>query len=206
MPLVVNTNLDSINAQRNLSMVNVNLSKSFRQLSSGKRINSAGDDAAGLALANQFTTDIRGMGQAVKNAQDGSAMLNIADGGAQSIVKNLQRMRELTKQAANDTYGSEERTQIKNELDQLKSEITRVANAANFNGIKLLNGSAPSNVRIQIGSGNDTTATSTDVLDIASALSNLTASTGGLVLGSTDVSTNTLAKGLAIFFNSALTT
>ena len=206
MALVVNTNLDSINAQRNLSMVNFELSKTFLRLSSGKRINTAGDDAAGLALVNQFETDIRGMRQAVNNAQDASAMLNIADGSAQSIVKNLQRMRELTKQAANDTYGSSERSQIQTELDQIKSEITRLADAANFNGIKLLNASAPANVRIQVGSGNDTTTGSTDVLDIASALGDLTASTGGLVLGSTDVSTNTLANGLASRIDAALTT
>ena len=206
MALVVNTNLDSINAQRNLSMVNFELSKTFLRLSSGKRINTAGDDAAGLALVNQFETDIRGMRQAVNNAQDASAMLNIADGSAQSIVKNLQRMRELTKQAANDTYGSSERSQIQTELDQIKSEITRLADAANFNGIKLLNASAPANVRIQVGSGNDTTTGSTDVLDIASALGDLTASTGGLALGSTDVSTNTMANGLASRIDAALTT
>ncbi|MEZ4574744.1 MAG: hypothetical protein R2857_07505 [Vampirovibrionales bacterium] len=89
-------------------------------------------------------------------------------------------MRELTKQAANDTYGSEERTQIKNELDQLKiREIHGLPMPPTSTASNCLNGSAPSNVRIQIGSGNDTTATSTDVLDIASALSNLTASTGG---------------------------
>ena len=206
MALVVNTNLDSINAQRNLSMVNFELSKTFLRLSSGKRINTAGDDAAGLALVNQFETDVRGMRQAVNNAQDASAMLNIADGSAQSIVKNLQRMRELTKQAANDTYGSSERTQIQTELDQIKSEITRLADAANFNGIKLLNASAPANVRIQVGSGNDTTTGSTDVLDIASALGDLTASTGGLALASTDVSTNTMANQLASRIDAALTT
>ncbi|MEZ4575953.1 MAG: flagellin [Vampirovibrionales bacterium] len=113
------------------------------RLSSGKRINTAGDDAAGLALVNQFETDIGGMRQAINNAQDASALLNIADGSTQSIVKNLQRIRELATQAANDTYGSTERSEIRTEIVQLFDEITRIANAANFNGIKLLNNPPP---------------------------------------------------------------
>ncbi|MCA9806465.1 MAG: flagellin FliC [Cyanobacteria bacterium HKST-UBA06] len=205
MPLIVNTNLDSINAQRNLSMVNFELSKTFMRLSSGKRINTAGDDAAGLALVNQFETDIRGMRQAVNNAQDASALLNIADGSAQSIVKNLQRIRELATQAANDTYGSTERSQIRTEIVQLFDEITRIANAANFNGIKLLNNSTPAAMNIQVGSGNDTSATTTDVLDIVSALGDLTA-TNGLSLGTAAVTNNVQANYLKSRIDTALNT
>ncbi|MEZ4574739.1 MAG: hypothetical protein R2857_07480 [Vampirovibrionales bacterium] len=133
-------------------------------------------------------------------------MLNIADGSAQSIVKNLQRMRELTKQAANDTYGPLRADANPNRVDQIKSEITRLADAANFNGIKLLNASAPANVRIQVGSGNDTTTGSTGRADIASALGDLTAPPVAWHWGSTDVSTNTMANQLASRIDTALTT
>lgn len=205
MPLVINTNLDAINAQRNLTLTNIDLSKTLARLSSGKRINRAGDDAAGTALVNQFTQDIRGYRQAVNNAQDGLALLNVADGATQSIVSNLQRMRELAKQAANDTYGTTEKDLIQTELAQLKDEITRVANSTEFNGVKLINGSTPSNFRLQIGTGNDTTTTSVDLIDIASALGDLTASVG-LSLGTVSVATFTAANELASRIDDALTT
>lgn len=205
MPLIINTNIDSINAQRQLGGVNVQLSRKLQRLSSGFRINRASDDAAGFAIASDLETRIRGSRQAVSNTQDGIALLNVADGASQEIVKNLQRMRELTKQAANDTYDTAKRDLIKVELDQLKAEITRVANATEFNGVKLINGSTPTRFALQIGTGNDSTTTSVDVLDVASALGDLTASVG-LSLGTTSIATNTLANELSSRIDAALTT
>ena len=205
MPLIVNTNVQSINAQRQLSNVNMHLNKGFERLSSGLRINRASDDAAGLAIANEMEADIRGSRQAVSNAQDGIALLNVADGSMQQILKNLQRMRELTKQAANDTYDTNKRNLIKDELDQLSSEITRIADATTFNGEHLLNASAATRFILQVGSGNDNATGGVDIIDIASALGDLTASVG-LTLGTTSVTTNTLANQLASRIDAALST
>jgi flagellin len=180
------------------------LNKGFERLSSGLRINRASDDAAGLAIANEMEADIRGSRQAVNNAQDGIALLNVADGSMQQILKNLQRMRELTKQAANDTYDTSKKALIQDELDQLFSEITRIADATTFNGVNLLNSAAATRFVLQVGSGNDVATGGVDIIDIASALGDLTASVG-LSLGTTDVGTNTLSNELSSRIDSALT-
>ena len=142
MSLVVNTNVNSINTQRNLYGANVMLGKTLERLSSGFRINRASDDAAGLAISNEMRNQIRGTQQAIRNAQDGIAVLNVVDGSYNQIIENMQRMRELAKQAGNDTYDTTKRNQIKTELDQLKTEITRIANGTSFNGKALLNATA----------------------------------------------------------------
>lgn len=140
MALTINTNPMSLNSQRSLSINTSNLAKSMEKLSSGFRINRAGDDAAGLQISENLRAQIRGSKAALSNVQDGMNVLNIADGAMQSITNNLQRMRELAVQAANDTYGSTERTAIDAEMDQLALEITRVSDATEFNGVKLLDG------------------------------------------------------------------
>lgn len=205
MPLVINTNINSLNAQRQLGNVNIQLSRSLQRLSSGFRINRAADDAAGLAISEELRSTIRGSQKAVQNAQDGIALLNVADGAIQEIVNSLQRMRELSKQAANDTYDTTKRNLIKVELDQLKSEITRIANSTVFNDVKLLNASTPTTFRLQIGAGNDSTTFSVDILDIASALGDITASVG-LGIGTTSITTNTTANAFASQVDAALTT
>ena len=159
MGITVNTNLQSINAQRFLGMNTKNLAKTFEKLASGYRINKAGDDAAGLQISEGLRSQIRGTSQAAANAQDGINVLNTADGAYDTMTNNLQRMRELTVQGANDTLSTNQRASIKKELDQLSSDITRIAQSTEFNGKKLMDGSSTS-YRIQVGA-NQATATNT---------------------------------------------
>jgi flagellin len=167
MPLIVNTNVSSLNAQRHLGNNTNALAKSMEKLSSGFRINRASDDAAGLQLSETLRSQIRGSQKAMDNVQDGINVLNIVDGAYSQITENLQRMRELAVQAANDTYATAQRSAIKSEINQLIADITRIASATEFNGVKLMNGSATTFV-IQLGA-NDVAAE--DQLDLASAVS-----------------------------------
>ncbi len=134
---VINTNVKSLVAQNAMSINNRSLSKAMEQLSTGKRINSAADDAAGLAISNKMTAQIRGLNQAVRNANDGISLLQTADGATQEVTNMLQRMRELAVQASNDTYTADDRSALNNEVTALKSEITRIADNTEWNGMKL---------------------------------------------------------------------
>ncbi|MEB3287960.1 MAG: flagellin [Vampirovibrionales bacterium] len=176
MPLIINTNTMSTNAQRHLTNNTNMLSKSLEKLASGFRINRAGDDAAGLQLSENLRAQVRGSQKAYDNVQDGINVLNIADGSMDTITNNLQRMRELAVQAANDTYSAEQRTAINSEIDALRSDIDRIANAAIFNGINLLNTSTPASFSIQLGANDSATV---DALNIVSALGDARASTTG---------------------------
>ena len=138
---VINTNVMSLNAQRNLSTSGSSLATSIQRLSSGLRINSAKDDAAGLAIASRFTTQIRGLDQAARNANDGISLSQTAEGALGEIGNNLQRIRELAVQSSNATNSSTDREALQAEVNQLLSEINRVANQTSFNGTKLLDGS-----------------------------------------------------------------
>ena len=171
MPLVINTNVSSLNAQRSLSSNTNQLSKTMEKLSSGYRINRAGDDAAGLQLSEKLRAQIRGSQKALDNVQDGINMLNIADGAYQSITDAVQRMRELAVQAANDTYSTAQRSAMQIEYDSLSSGITQMADAAQFNGIHLLNSATPANVNLQIAANASGTE---NELDIVSALADVT--------------------------------
>ena len=138
---VINTNVMSLNAQRNLSTNSADLGTTIQRLSSGLRINSAKDDAAGLAISERFTTQIRGMDQAARNANDGISLAQTAEGALGEIGNNLQRIRELAVQSRNATNSDDDRAALQKEVDQLRSEINRVADTTNFNGTKLLDGS-----------------------------------------------------------------
>jgi flagellin len=140
MGLYVNTNVASLNAQRNLLHSQSDLAKSFARLSSGLRINTAADDAAGLAIAERFTSQIRGLSQAVRNANDAISLAQVAEGAMQQIMANLQRVRELAVQAANDVNTESDRQSLQEEIEQLKDELTRIGNTTTFNGKKLLDG------------------------------------------------------------------
>lgn len=156
---VINTNVKSLVAQNSLTVNNRNLSKAMEQLSTGKRINSAADDAAGLAISNKMTSQIRGLNQAVRNANDGISMMQTAEGATQEISGMLQRMRELAVQGANDTYSAADRAAIGKEYDQLIGEIDRIAGNTEWNGIKLLDGSTFSSSTaavLQVGTGSGT--------------------------------------------------
>ena len=185
MPLYVQTNLASLTAQRNLTSNTNNVSQNFERLSSGLRINHASDDAAGLFISNKLTSQIRGTAQAQRNTQEGVNVLNIADGALGIITNNLQRVRELTVQAANDTNGDTQRDAISKEIKSLTDEITQIANSTKYNGKNLLNASAPGSYLIQVGANHEA---SLNTINIASGLGSADASTLGVT--SAQVSTN----------------
>jgi len=155
MSSVINTNVKSIMAQNALSVNNRALSKAMEQLSTGKRINGAADDAAGLAISSRMTAQIRGLNQGVRNANDAVSMIQTAEGATKEITNMLERMRELAVQAANDTYGTDDRNAIGTEVTQLKEEIDRIATNTEWNGKKIL-GEDNGNYTYQVGAGSTT--------------------------------------------------
>jgi len=154
MGLRINTNVSSLNAQRNLSSTRLSQQKVLEQLSSGQRINRAGDDAAGLAISENLKAQIRGLGQAERNAADGISLVQIAEGGLSETSNILIRLRELAVQAASDTIGPTERKFLNVEFEQLVAEVDRIANSTEFNKVPLLNGTGAV-FDIQIGTRND---------------------------------------------------
>ncbi|MEB3285900.1 MAG: flagellin [Vampirovibrionales bacterium] len=203
MPLAINTNTMSINAQRHLTNNTNMLSKSLEKLASGYRINRAGDDAAGLQLSENLRAQIRGSQKAYANVQDGINVLNIADGSMDTITNNLQRMRELAVQAANDTYSTEQRSAITTEMEALRSDIDRIAEAAQFNGVTLLGTTAPANFFIQLGANDSATV---DALNIGDALDSMTSSGLALTSAATNITTNSTAQLYIGSIDNALST
>lgn len=151
MPLVINTNVASLNSQRQLMNSGNALDRATERLSSGQRINSAKDDAAGLAISNRMTSQIRGLDQAIRNANDGVSMIQTAEGALQETTNILQRMRELAIQSANGIYSDSDRATLDAEVQQLILEMDRIATTTSFNGQKLLDGSL-GKVQLQVGS------------------------------------------------------
>ncbi|VAX06238.1 Flagellin protein FlaB [hydrothermal vent metagenome] len=151
MAMVINSNVMSLNAQRNLGKSGNSLATSMQRLSSGLRINSAKDDAAGLAISNRMTSQIRGLNQAMRNANDGISLAQTAEGALQESTNILQRMRELSIQSANATNSATDRASLQSEVNQLISEMDRIASTTTFNSQKLLNGTF-SNQAFQVGS------------------------------------------------------
>lgn len=151
MALTVNTNTTSLNVQKNLNRATDALSTSMTRLSSGLKINSAKDDAAGLQIANKMTSQIRGQTMAIKNANDGISIAQTAEGAMQEQTNILQRMRELAIQSRNDTNSAEDREALDKEFQSMASELTRIANSTQLNGKNLLDGSA-STMTFQVGS------------------------------------------------------
>ncbi|WP_275663751.1 flagellin [Laribacter hongkongensis] len=154
--LGINTNVTSLTSQRNLSNTTNSMQTTLQRLSSGLRINSAKDDAAGLAISERMTSQVRGLDQARRNANDGISLAQTAEGSLVEIGNNMQRMRELAIQSANDTNTASDRATIQKEMDQLKSEIDRVASTTEFNGQKLLDGSFSAK-KFQVGANADQT-------------------------------------------------
>lgn len=154
MSIVVNTNVNSILVQRSLGTATGSIGNSLQRLSTGYRINKAADDAAGLTISQSLDSQARGSQVATQNAQAGINLLQTAEGDLGIIQDNLQRIRDLAVQAANDTNGSDERTAIESEVNQRVNEINRIAKASKFNKIQLLDGSS-SSVSFQIGAGSD---------------------------------------------------
>ena len=166
MALIVNTNISSLNAQRNLATSNQSLSVSLQRLSSGLRVNSAKDDAAGSAIAEGLTSAIRGGNQSIRNANDGISVGQTAEGALGQIANNLQRIREISVQAANGSISNSNRSQLQKEVDQLTQEISRIVQTTEFNGTKLLSGA--STITFQVGfSGSADNQVSVDTSNLA---------------------------------------
>lgn len=193
---VINTNVKSLVAQNSLTVNNRALSKTMEQLSTGKRINSAADDAAGLAISNKMTSQIKGLNQAVRNANDGISMLQTAEGATQEITNMLQRMRELAVQSANDTYDEADRTALADEVGDLEAEITRIATNTKWNGMSVL--AAETTKNLQVGIENDTDST------IEITFQDMTAST--LNVSGLDLSSHTAAQGVLDAVDTAIAT
>ena len=204
MPSVINTNIASLNAQRNLGTSQMSLTTALQRLSSGLRINSAKDDAAGMAIADRMTSQIRGLNQAVRNANDGISLAQTAEGALSEMGNILQRVRELSVQSANATNSSADRAALQSEVTQLKDELTRVAANTTFNGQKLLDGSmqnalfqvgAEANQTIGIsvndarasGLGTNVVTTDNNANGINGASNNSRVSTGGSTMGRVQV-------------------
>ena len=168
MPQVINTNVSSLNSQRSLNTSQASLTTSLQRLSSGLRINSAKDDAAGLAISARMTSQINGLNQASRNANDGISLAQTAEGGLQSITESLQRMRELSVQASNATNTATDRAALQQEVDTLVQQINTVAGQTAFNGVKLLDGTFNSQ-SFQVGAN---TGESITINSIASAKAN----------------------------------
>jgi flagellin len=195
MAMTINTNVVSINAQRNLGLSGNTLSTSMQRLSSGLRVNSAKDDAAGLAIAERMNTQTRGLTVAARNANDGISLAQTAEGALGKVGDMLQRMRDLSVQASNATNSKSDREALQAELSQLRSEVDRVAKTTTFNGAKLLEGSFTGGV-FQVGANAGDNITVGALSDVrADKLG--TSVYGSAEIAATDVSTTLFAAGTA---------
>ncbi|MDN4642537.1 flagellin N-terminal helical domain-containing protein [Arthrobacter sp. PsM3] len=209
MGMQINTNLAANNAYRNLSNTQNDLSKSLEKLSSGLRINRAGDDAAGLALSEGLKSQIGGLTVASRNAQDGIGAVQTAEGGLNQTQSILQRLRDLGVQAGNDTNNADSRNAIKTEADSLVSELDRIGKSTNFNGAQLLDGSraGAAALKFQVGANSDAASqitvdlTKADVGKIASTLGAGTTATTVFATAGTDLSA--FDAGQAVTFSIA---
>ena len=178
MPMTINTNIASIDAQRNLNKSQMSLSTSMQRLSSGLRINSAKDDAAGLAIAERMNAQVKGMNVAVRNANDGISLSQTAEGALSQVSDSLQRMRELAVQARNSTNSSSDKDSLNKEFSQLQSEITRVLGGTSFNGKHML-GADATTLNFQVGANttkDDTVSIATTDMTQASQITAVTGS------------------------------
>ncbi|AIA70579.1 flagellin [Pectobacterium atrosepticum] len=207
---VINTNIMSLTTQNNLNKSQSALGTAIERLSSGLRINSAKDDAAGQAIANRMTAQVKGMTQAARNANDGISLTQTAEGNLNEINNNLQRIRELATQAANDPNGKTDRDSIVKEMTQRINEVNRVAQSASFSGTKLLDGSASAGIIIQVGANTGATETitidSTALIDATTGgtMSDVASKITSLGAVATGSSANSAAQDLITSLDSAL--
>jgi flagellin len=182
MSLRINTNIDALTAYRNLSTTQTSMSSSVERLSSGLRINKAADDAAGLAISQGLTAQINGIGQAVRNAQDGINVVQTADGALTEVQSILQRARTLTVQGANDSNDANAKTDITTEISQLSTELDRIATTTSFNGKNLLDGTA--DLYFQVGANSATANANNQIhVDLTSGGANAVNLSGATLLG-----------------------
>jgi flagellin len=196
--MAINTNVNSLNAQRNLSASQGSLATSMQRLSSGLRINSAKDDAAGLAIADRMNAQIKGINVSVRNANDGISLAQTAEGALSTVTDVLQRMRELAVQAQNGSNGTSDRANLDTEYQQLSSEITRIAAQTKFNGTAIVGASAGAQT-FQVGANNgDTlTITTTTVTTVAGGLT--TAALASTAVAALDTALDTITSSRATY-------
>lgn len=201
MTLIINHNMMALNAARNLTTTYKALFKSTQRLSSGLRINTAADDAAGLAVREMMRSDIAVLRQGIRNANDGISMIQTADGALSVIDEKLIRMKELAEQASTGTYTNEQRLIMDSEFKQMASEIDRIANATDFNGTKLLDGTQSTGLKIHFGTGNSNTE---DYYHVT--INKATASALGLYSGSSllTISSQSAAQSALEYIDSAI--
>jgi flagellin len=221
MSLIINNNLMAANASRNLSISYTQLAVSTRRLSSGLRVGNAADDAAGLAVRELMRADIAALNQGVRNANDAISLIQTADGALQVIDEKLIRMKELAEQAATGTYNSDQRLIIESEYQAMASEITRIANATDFNGIYLLNGNLSSSshdgtglastgqLKVHFGTANDSAEDYYYIQIGTSTASSLglglnTDTTASNFVGGASISTQSLAQAALDGINAAI--
>ena len=195
MGIYVNTNINSLIAQRSLTSATTNMQNAITRLSTGLRVNHAGDDAAGLCVAQGLETLIRGNSRAKLNIQDGLNMMYIAEGGMEGVTEDLQRIRELCIQVASDIYSPEQKQTLMNEIQQRLEDIDVIANTTSFNGVVLTNGTNPEKMTIQSGCGSDEVNNS---INIAPALTNMLTSALGVklnIVAITEVVDTTVSVG-----------
>jgi len=199
MPQVINTNMMSLNSQRALNKSQLSMQTSVERLSSGLRINRAKDDAAGLAIAERITAQIRGLNQAMRNANDGISMLQTTEGAMDEISNALQRMRELAVQSANGTVSTTDKASLHDEFSALSAEITRITTSTTFNGTQVLTGAA--SVTLQVGYQNAgdnqigiTMANLTTLTALSDNISTLGGAQGALAKIDADIDTVTNAR------------
>ncbi|PRD39662.1 UNVERIFIED_CONTAM: fliC [Trichonephila clavipes] len=196
MAMTINTNVASLNAQRNVYKSQDNLATSLQRLSTGLRVNSAKDDAAGLAISERFTAQIKGLNQAARNANDGISLAQTAEGELAQVTSNLQRIRELSVQAANGTNSSDDREALQKEVTQLTEEVGRVLGKANFNGQELFTGAGGTSGSFSFQVG----ANAGDTIDVT--ISTMTNS--GLGIDALDISTASGASAAITAIDDAL--
>ncbi len=196
MSMSINTNVVSLNAQRNLSMNQSSLATSMQRLSSGLRVNTAKDDAAGLAIADRMNAQVRGINVAVRNANDGISMAQTAEGALATVTDALQRMRELAVQSQNGTNGTGDRANLDAEYQQLSGEITRLASQTKFNGVAIVGASAGATV-FQVGANNGDTLTITTATVTTVAGDLTTAATASTAVAALDTALDTITTSRA---------
>ena len=201
MGQVVNTNISSITAQKNLNRSSSAMQTTMQRLSSGLRINSAKDDAAGLAISERQTAQIRGMSQAIRNAGDGSSLLETAESGLVQITELAQRVRELAVQGANGTYSTGDLTKMGVEVTELMSEMDRIADTTDFNGLKIISGNAGT-TSFQVGADASQTisVTTVDASSLGGSLTTITdQSSANTLISDVDTVLNTIATQRATY-------
>jgi flagellin len=198
MAMTINTNVSSLNAQRNLNTSQSSLATSLQRLSSGLRINSAKDDAAGLAISERINAQVKGFNVAIRNANDAISLMQVADGGAAQISDNLQRMRELAVQSANGTLNSGDRDNLAVEFNALSAEISRLGEATKYNNVNLLN--SGSTLTFQVGAG----TTTNDQITVSTT--DIRGSTLAIDSGSIQISAASLALAAITNLDSAINT